>query len=259
MDWYLYPVVVVAGFACGFVNVLAGSGSLITLPLLIFMGLPATIANGTNRIGILLQNLVGARGFHLHGLLDLHQALWLAAPTTLGAILGAQIAVDLDEMKMRRAIGALMIFMLIVMLVNPQRWLQGRGGLVRARPTLGELGLFFLIGIYGGFIQAGVGIFLLAGLVLGAGFDLVRANAIKVLIILIFTLPALVVFLLHQQVNWSIGLILSVGNMLGAWTATRFAARRGSALWIHRLLLVIVLISSAKLLGILDWITRWIA
>lgn len=259
MEWYLYLAVVAAGFVCGFVNVLAGSGSLITLPLLIFLGLPAPIANGTNRIGILLQNLVGARGFHLHGLLDLRQALWLAAPTTLGAIVGAQIAVDLDEAKMERAIGALMIFMLIVMLVDPQRWLRGRGGSVRARPTLGELGLFFLIGIYGGFIQAGVGIFLLAGLVLGAGFDLVRANAIKVLIILVFTVPALAVFLLNQQVNWGIGLILSVGNMIGAWAATRFAARPSAALWIHRLLIAIVLVSSAELLGVLDWIARWIA
>lgn len=259
MDWYLYPAVVAAGFVCGFVNVLAGSGSLITLPLLIFIGLPATVANGTNRIGILLQNLVGARGFHLRGLLDLRQALWLAAPTTLGAIVGAQIAVDLDEAKMERAIGALLVFMLIVMLVDPQRWLRGRGGSVRARPTLVELGLFFLIGIYGGFIQAGVGIFLLAGLVLGAGFDLVRANAIKVLIILIFTAPALVVFLLNQQVNWRIGLILSAGNMMGAWAATRFASRPGAALWIHRLLIAVVVASSAELLGLFDAIARWIA
>ncbi len=259
MDWHLYPVMVAAGFACGFVNVLAGSGSLITLPLLIFLGLPATVANGTNRIGILLQNLVGARGFHQRGLLDWRQALWLAIPTTLGAAVGAQIAVDLDEAKMERAIGALMAFMLVVMLVDPQRWLYGRGGSERIRPTPAELGLFFLIGIYGGFIQAGVGIFLLAGLVLGAGFDLIRANAIKVLLILVFTVPALVIFLLNQQVDWDIGLILAAGNMMGAWAATRFAARPGAALWIHRLLIVIVLASSAELLGVLDWIARWIA
>ncbi|MCS7220668.1 MAG: sulfite exporter TauE/SafE family protein [Anaerolineae bacterium] len=258
MEWYLYPAVVAAGFICGFVNVLAGSGSLVTLPLLIFLGMPATVANGTNRIGILLQNLVGARGFYRHGLLDLRQALWLAGPASLGAVMGAQIAADLDEAKMERAIGALMIFMLIVMLIDPQRWLHERGRPVRARPTLVELGLFFLIGIYGGFIQVGVGIFLLAGLVLGAGFDLVRANAIKVLIILVFTVPALVVFLLNQQVNWGIGLILSAGNVIGAWAATRLATRPSAALWIHRLLVVAVMASSAELLGVLDWIARWV-
>ncbi len=257
MDWYLYPAVVAAGFVCGFVNVLAGSGSLVTLPLLIFMGLPATVANGTNRVGILLQNIAGVRGFQLHGLLDWRQALWLAVPATLGAVVGAQIAVDLDEVMMERTIGALMIVMLVIMLADPQRWLRGRGGTAqRERPGLIELGLFFLIGIYGGFIQAGVGIFLLAGLVLGAGLDLVRANAIKVLIIFIFTVPALLVFLINDQVNWGIGLILALGNMTGAWVATRFASRPGAAVWVHRLLMAVVIISSAELLGLFDWVVR---
>ncbi len=256
MDWYLYPAVIAAGFACGFINTLAGSGSLITLPLLIFLGLPATVANGTNRVAILLQNIVGVRGFQSHGLLDLRQALWLAGPAALGAIVGARIAVDLNETTMQRAIGVIMVIMLFVMLVNPKRWLQGRGGEVRERPGLAEMGLFFLIGIYGGFIQAGVGIFLLAGLVLGAGFDLVRANAIKVLIILIFTVPALIVFLLNDQVSWGIGLILATGNMMGAWAGTQFASRPGAAVWVHRILVAVVVVSSAKLLGLFDLVTR---
>ncbi len=250
MHWYLFPAVVAAGFAAGFINTLAGSGSLITLPLLIFLGLPATVANGTNRVAILLQNVIGVRGFQSRGFLDLRQALWLAIPAAFGSIVGARIAVDLNEVMMQRVIGAIMAIMLLIMLVNPKRWLEGRGGSVRERPGLGELGLFFLIGIYGGFIQAGVGIFLLAGLVLGAGFDLVRANAIKVLIILIFTIPALIIFVLNHQVNWGIGLVLALGNMTGAWAGTRFASRPGAAVWVHRLLVTVVLVSSAKLLGL---------
>ncbi|HEY64155.1 MAG TPA: sulfite exporter TauE/SafE family protein [Caldilineae bacterium] len=256
MDWYLYPAVIAAGFACGFINTLAGSGSLITLPLLIFLGLPATVANGTNRVAILLQNIVGVRGYQSHGLLDLRQALWLAGPAALGAIVGARIAVDLNETAMQRAIGVIMVIMLLVLLINPKRWLEGRGGDVRERPGPMELGLFFLIGIYGGFIQAGVGIFLLAGLVLGAGFDLVRANAIKVLIILVFTVPALIVFLINSQVNWGIGLILAMGNMMGAWAGTQFASRPGAAVWVHRILVTVVIVSSAKLLGVFDLLSH---
>ncbi len=245
-----YLGVVLAGFLAGFINTLAGSGSLVSLPMLIFVGLPANVANGTNRVAILLQNVVGVRGFHAQGMMQWKQALWLAVPAAMGAIVGANIAVDLPEATMRRAIGVIMVLFLFVLLVNPKRWIHGKEGRIRERPGLQELVIFFLIGIYGGFIQAGVGIFLLAGLVLGAGFDLVRANAIKVFIVLFFTVPALLVFFLNGQVNWGWGLLLAVGNMSGAWAATRFAARPGAAVWVHRLLVVVVIYSALRLLGI---------
>ncbi len=251
MTWFVYVGVVLAGFLAGFINTLAGSGSLVSLPMLIFAGLPATMANGTNRVAILLQNIVAVRGYRSHGMLDWRQALWLSVPAALGAIVGARIAVDLPEETMRRAIGTIMVLMLFVLLVNPKRWILGKPGQVRSRPGIKELGLFFLIGIYGGFIQAGVGIFLLAGLVLGAGFDLVRANAIKVFIVLFFTVPALAVFVINNQVSWGWGLLLAVGNMSGAWAGTRFAARPGAAVWVHRLLILVVIYSALRLLGIL--------
>ena len=251
MAWFVYVGVVLAGFLAGFINTLAGSGSLVSLPMLIFAGLPATMANGTNRVAILLQNIVAVRGYRSHGMLDWRQALWLSVPAALGAIVGARIAVDLPEETMRRAIGTIMVLMLFVLLVNPKRWILGKPGQVRSRPGIKELGLFFLIGIYGGFIQAGVGIFLLAGLVLGAGFDLVRANAIKVFIVLFFTVPALAVFVINNQVSWGWGLLLAVGNMSGAWAGTRFAARPGAAVWVHRLLILVVIYSALRLLGIL--------
>jgi uncharacterized membrane protein YfcA len=111
--------------------------------------------------------------------------------------------------------------------------------------------IFFAIGVYGGFIQAGVGIFLLAGLVLGAGYDLVKANAVKVLIVLCFTVSALAVFLINRQVVWSTGLILAVGNMLGAWVASRMAVERGAA-FVRWVLIAVVAVSGAKLLGLFD-------
>lgn len=251
MEWYLYPAVVAAGFACGFINTLAGSGSLITLPLLIFLGLPATVANGTNRVAILLQNIVGVSSFRQQKVLDLRGGLLLAIPAVVGSLIGAQIAVSLDEEIMRRVIGALMVVMLVVILVRPKRWLEGRGG-ETSRPGWVKLTVFFLIGVYGGFIQAGVGIFLLAGLVLGAGYDLVRANAVKVLIILCFTVFALIVFVLNDQVRWSVGLILAVGNMLGAWVASRMAVKRGAG-FVRWILIGVVAISAVILLGLADF------
>ena len=251
MSWYLILAVIAAGFAAGFINTLAGSGSLVTLPLLIFLGLPANIANGTNRVAILLQNVVAVSSFHRQDRLDLRGSVILALPAVAGAILGAQIAVNLDETTLERTIGVLMLFMLIVILVQPKRWLQGHLDRLEGWPTWWQFALFFLIGVYGGFIQAGVGIFLLAGLVLAVGYDLVRANAVKVAVVLLFTISALVVFIRNGQVVWGIGLLLGVGNMLGAWAATRVAVARG-AVWVRRLLIAVVVVSAAELLGVVD-------
>lgn len=251
MAWYIYPAVIAAGFGCGFINTLAGSGSLITLPLLIFLGLPANVANGTNRVGVLIQNMVAVGSFRQKRVLDLRGALMLAAPAAIGSLIGAQIAVNLDEQMMRRTIGALMVAMLIIILARPKRWLEGRPEALQERPGWGQLLLFFAIGIYGGFIQAGVGIFLLAGLVLSVGYDLVRANAVKVLIIFIFTIFALVIFVLNDQVLWSIGLLLAAGNAVGGWIAARLAVERG-AVFVRWLLIAVIVVSSAELLGIFD-------
>ncbi|HXE72859.1 MAG TPA: sulfite exporter TauE/SafE family protein [Candidatus Nitrosotenuis sp.] len=250
MPWLFYPALVAAGFLCGFINTLAGSGSLVTLPLLIFMGLPANLANGTNRVGIVLQNLTATWAFSQRQLLDA-SALWtLAVPSVLGAVAGARVAVDLDEASMRLAIGALMLAMLAVLLVRPEHWLEGhpQGKLL---PPWVRAPIFFLIGMYGGFIQAGVGIFLTAGLVLAAGYDLVRANALKVALNMIFTFPALLVFWYHGQVAWLPGLALAVGNVLGAWAAVGMATRRGAP-FLRRALIAVVVFSAADFLGLFD-------
>lgn len=253
MEWYIYIAVVAAGFAAGFINTLAGSGSLITLPLLIFLGLPANVANGTNRIAILLQNVVSVSSFRRQRVLDLRRGLMLAAPAVIGGIIGAQIAVSLDEEMIRRVIGVLMVVMLVVMVVRPKRWLSGRPESLSERPGLMQLLIFFGIGAYGGFIQVGVGVFLLAGLVLSAGYDLVRANAVKVLIILCFTALALVVFVINKQVDWFVGLILAMGNMTGAWVAARMAVKRGAG-FVRWLLMAVVIVSAVVFLGLIDFV-----
>jgi uncharacterized membrane protein YfcA len=253
MDWYIYPAVIAAGFGCGFINTLAGSGSLISLPVLIFLGLPANMANGTNRVGILIQTAVSLKSFHSQKMLDLRGGIMLAIPAILGGVIGAQIAVNLDEQMLRRVIGGLMVVMLVLIIARPKRWLKGQLEAMGRRPRLPEVVIFFFIGAYGGFIQAGVGIFLLAGLVLGVGYDLVRANAVKVLIVLCFTVFAMVVFVINGQILWGLGLLLAVGNAGGGWLAARMAIERGAGL-VRWFLIAVVIVSAAKLLGLIDLI-----
>lgn len=255
MEWFFYLAVIAAGFAAGFINTLAGSGSLITLPLLIFLGLPANVANGTNRIAILLQNVVAVGSFRQQKVLDLKRGLQLALPAIAGGILGAQIAVNLDEIIIRRTVGVLMMVMFLVVLIKPRRWLEGKTVDLKSHFTLTNIIVFFLIGAYGGFIQAGVGIFLLAGLVLSAGYDLVKANAVKLLIVLCFTVFALIIFVLNDQVRWQTGLVLAVGNMSGAWIASKMAVKRG-ATFVRWFLLAVLILSGTVLLGISGWLIR---
>jgi len=255
MHWFHYPLLILAGTAAGFVNMLAGSGSLITLPALLFIGLPAGVANATNRVGVTLQNIVGTAGFYRQGRLDVRGALMFAIPTTIGSILGARIAVDINEAVFRRVLAVVMVIMLILMLVKPQRWVTGKVHTLTGRITLIQALAFFAIGVYGGFLQAGVGIFLLVGLVLGPGYDVVQANAVKVAIVLALTLAALIVFQANAQVLWGPGLVLSVGNMFGAWLGTRFAVDKGTV-WVRWFVIVVVVASVAQLLGVFEWVGR---
>jgi uncharacterized membrane protein YfcA len=241
----LLACVPVLGFAAGFVNTIAGSGSLLTVPLLILLGLPANVANGTNRVGVTLQSVVAVATFRRHGILDLTATWRLLLPSVLGGIVGARLAVDLDEVLLRRVIGGLMIALLAVMLVRPERWLAAPGARRHARLWI-ELPVFFAIGIYGGFVQIGVGIFLTAALVLCSGFDLVTANALKNALVLAFTAVALVVFVAHGQVVWTLGLLVAVFQAAGAWLAVRFAVRRG-ARFVRWAMIAVVAVSAFAL------------
>jgi uncharacterized membrane protein YfcA len=174
-----------------------------------------------------MQNIVAVATFRQRGALPLAGSWKLIVPSVVGAVLGAELAVDLDEALLRRTIGALMIVLIVLMLLKPERFIAEH--LAPREPRLFvEVPLFFVIGIYGGFIQVSVGLFLIAGLVLGAGYNLVAANALKNLIVLVFTAAALAVFVLNDQVQWTLGLLLGSGQAVGAWVAAHFAVKRGA-------------------------------
>jgi uncharacterized membrane protein YfcA len=253
LAWYIYPLILVGGALAGVINTLAGSGSLVTLPLLIFLGLPATVANGTNRVGVILQCFVGLETLRRGGKLRTEGSVWLIVPTVLGSIVGAVIAASMSPEGMETAIAIVMASMLLVLLVNPKRWLREHSELTEGRPKWWLLVIFFVVGGYGGFIQAGVGLLLLAALVLGAGYNIVEGTAVKLLIAAIFTIGALVVFVINDQVNWTYGAMMAVGQSLGAWGAAKFAVEsEDAAVWVRRLLITIVFFSMLKFFGVIE-------
>jgi uncharacterized membrane protein YfcA len=237
-----------AGLLTGVINTLAGSGSLITLPIFIFMcGLPPSVANATNRIGVFMQSGVATFKYN-KTFPGLYKGVeWLAIPAIIGSIIGSKIAVDLDEKTMNYSIGVLMIIMLIVLLFKPTRWMQEtmEGGANKKKPL--SILVFFVIGIYGGFLQAGVGVFLLAGMVLVSKYSLKQANGIKLLMVLVFTIPALALFIYYDKIHFGYGILMGIFQSIGAWLGVKFIAKIPNAnVWIYRVLILVVAISAAK-------------
>ena len=248
IDPYLWqiPALALVGVIAGFLNVLAGGGSLLTLPLLIFFGLPAATANGTNRVAIFCQNVFAITGFKRQGVFPIRLALLCMPPALLGSYLGANLAISVDEMLFRRLLALIMVGVLLFMVFDPMKRFRRQEMPMTPMRTVVLIVSFFGVGVYGGFVQAGVG-FLIITALLVHGLDLVRINAVKVLVIFAFTVVALGVFVWHGQVDYVLGLSLAAGNSLGGWIATHYAVKKGHD-WIKRFVIVTVLVFAFRLL-----------
>lgn len=228
MDYELTLVtgsaLIVAGIIGGFINTLAGGGSMLTLPALMMLGMPADVANATNRVGVLFQSLTGVRGFRDADRLDTPAIVPVLVPTLAGALMGALAASFLPLWLLKPTLLGTMVAIALVMLVFPAVVAPPPGTpahALRDKP-MAALGLF-LAGAYGGFVQAGVGFLLIAAIAGGLRYDLVRSNALKLVCTAAFSVVALVVFVLRDQVLWIPGLILAAGTVVGAMVSVRFA------------------------------------
>ncbi len=248
MDGYFWqlPLLFVVGIVAGIINTLAGGGSLLTLPLLIFMGLPGAVANGTNRIAIFCQNIFAIRGFSKRGVMPLQLVLLCTPPALLGSWLGANLAISLDDQVFKRILALIMVGVLIFTAVDPmKRFRQDNVQFGLWRKVLLVIS-FFGVGIYGGFVQAGVGFLIITALLIH-GLDLVRINAIKVFVIFAYTFVALGVFIYHGQVDYSLGFALAAGNSIGGMVGPKLAVEKGHD-WIKKVVSITVLVFALKLL-----------
>ena len=252
MSWLISFLLISSGLLVGFINTLAGGGTIISISLFMFLGLPATVANGTNRVAALLQTLTSTLSFQKQQVLDTRKGLLLGIPTAIGSILGAIIAVDINAKTFEKAIGVIMLVMLFFIIYKPEYWLKGRKELVVKKITPWQIIMFFGIGLYGGFIHVGVGYFILAGLVLNAGYDLVKANALKVFIVLLYVPFTVAIFIWNKQVNYQYGLIHAIGNIIGAWLASKYAVSWG-ANFVRWVIVIVILITSAQAFGFIDF------
>ncbi len=256
-EYWIYFFYLLGGVGAGMVNTLAGGGNIFTLSLLLFFGFPTSLANGTNRLGVLVQNFSGAFTFYRNGFLNPRQNLIYLIPSTIGAIFGAWIASYLDKTTMEISVGILMVFMLITHFrkSKPQKVILSKQR--RKIKQILIIPTFLIIGFYGGFLQAGVALFIINALTTWGNMSLIRANASKMLIIMVYTLPALAIFLWKGQVDWIAGTWLALGQIIGTQIAAKFALEQhNSSAWIKKLLLVMEFLAIMQLFHLWDWVIK---
>jgi uncharacterized membrane protein YfcA len=244
---YYYPIIIIVGLASGFLNTVAGGGSLITLPILIFMGLPGTVANGTNRVAIMSQNIFAVGGFRSKGVkIPFPYSIYLAVVSLIGGLIGAKLAVDIPDQLFNRILAIIMILVVVATVRNHTKKKQVLEEVLTTRKQVIGTILFFFLGIYGGFIQAGIGFMVIALLSGLHNFSLVKINYIKVFAALLYTGVAVLVFAFQDKIMWKIGGILAIGQGIGGWYASRWSVDKGEK-WIKRILLVAVIGLAIKL------------
>ena len=243
MNILFFLLLFVVGIAAGFINTLAGGGSTLVLPVLILSGIPSPVANATNRVAILMQNLTGTYRFHKHGRLKVKPVLHITLAAIIGSLVGSIFAIKVDSATFDKILGIVFIFILVMMLRPKQKRER------KSLPRWLEFIIFLGVGFYGGFIQVGVGFILLATLNLIENYDMVNANAVKVFIVLCYTVFAVIVFAISGKILWVYGLILACGNSLGAYLGVKAVIKKGERV-VKIVLAIAIIIACLKLFGI---------
>lgn len=219
-------LLVVTGVATGFLNVMAGGGSMLSVPIMIFLGVPGTVANGTNRIAILPQNLSAVWAFYRKGFSNFKLSMSLGACTIPGTLIGAMTAARVPNDQFNSLLAVIMVMVLVVMSLPQPKTIAANQTPSKRRLIAGHL-LMVLIGFWGGFIHIGVGFLLMPTLNRVMQLDLITTNAHKVFIVMCYTVVALVVFAAELELIWKYGIALGIGTWVGAWLAANMQVKKG--------------------------------
>lgn len=249
-----YIIIALGGTIAGMMNTLAGYGSIITLSILMdIIGLPGTIANGTNRVNILTNGIGALMGFHKNGKLDVKAGRPVLVTTIIGAVVGILVATQISNEQFKVVFKYLIVLLFFTILVNPKRWLRTES-VTDKMPLWKNIIIFLPIGFYGGFIQMGMGLIFVAAMVLVAKYNLIESNAIKVLTVVLYTGISLGIFHYNGMVDWKAGALLGVSTFVGGYATAHIASRyKNATIWAYRMLILIVMVVIIHTFGITSY------
>lgn len=250
MDISIIILLISTGIFVGIVNTFAGGAAAVTIAVFTALGLPINIANGTNRIPVLFQCLTMSLTFGKQGVLDYRTGLKLSIPTVVGAIIGAQFASYISNSVLTILLATILLLLLLMLSLNPKKLMQS-SALAPRNIKWQDYVWFLLIGLYGGCFHIGVGYFVLAVVIMGMGYNLLEANALKGFIVLMYIPFSLTIFIINGQVDILYGVIHGVGNVIGAFFAARYAKHIGMK-FIRWFLICFIIITILDLLKIIN-------
>ncbi len=246
METWQFIVLVLVGIVVGFINVISGGGSLITLPILIFFGLDSTVANASNRLGNMAQNIFALAGFKSKGVTYSKYAFLLGISAAIGAIIGAYMALEIPDKTFNKILAFVMLIVVVYTIFSSKIDVKDTVEKLNKKHKIYGVIAFFFIGIYGGFIQAGTGLLIMAALSIINKFNFLKINTIKVVVVLFYLSVALIIFIYKGQVNWLYGLTLAIGTSIGGWIASRWSFHKGDE-WIKKFMIISVCALAIKL------------
>ncbi len=244
------------GIISAIINTLAGGGSLLVLPLLIFYGLESTVANATNRVSIVLQSLTGTLAFKKKKAIDMSKGFVYTIPAIVGSIIGSLLAINTSEQIFRGAIAVVMLGIVVIVIFKPEKFLKENQPTNDKKEKANKLSFLeviisFVIGLYAGFIQAGVGYLMLFGLVMVSGYNIIQANGLKLFLTFVLNTIALGVFFFNGLIDWKIGLTLSFGSVIGSLIGTKITFLGGTK-FVRYAFIVLLIFFILALIGIIE-------
>ena len=241
-----YPFLVLLGFVVSIINTMAGGASIITLPILIFLGLPSNVANGTNRIGLMMTAFSANMGFKSKGISTFPFSAYTGMFALIGSVIGAHIAVEINDETFNKILSIIMILVISIIIFKPRIINKNLSVRLTGKHLRISCIVFFFIGLYGGFINAGIGFVIMLFLHYYNRLNLIRVNATKVVIVLVYTIGAFLTFFFNGLVDLPYGLCLGLGTLIGGWNASRFSVEKGEGV-IKIFLVISALIIAFKL------------
>jgi uncharacterized membrane protein YfcA len=254
LELSLFQIIIAigGGLLAGIINTLAGNGSAITLSILTeLIGLPANSANGTNRIGILMQGVTANYAFIKNGKLDFSKSKSMIIWMTIGAVLGVYVAINISNAQFKEIFKYLLVVLFFVVLIKPKKWMNEISD-YKHFPWWVSIPLFLGLGFYGGFIQMGMGVLFLAVTVLLFGYNLIESNAIKNFVVFLYHIVVIIIFQYQGLLDWKVGSIIGIGQMTGGYLAAQYASTFPNAqVWAYRLLVVVMILAILSVFNII--------
>jgi len=241
-----YIVFFILGIVVAFINSIAGGASSLSIPIMILLGLPPTVANGTNRFGMLVGIFSSVFSMRRYGYLRMDIAKALLPPTILGGIAGTFIAIVIDDAHFQILLAIVMVGVAIMSSMGTDP-LGKPPECPPARPGVkGFLGFTF-VGFYGGFLQVGMGFIQIFALRKYSGLDLKHINALKSFLSLWFISISSLAFLWVNKVRVDLSIIMALGGLLGGLLGSKFQHKHDQ-IWIKRAIQAASICLAAKLI-----------